>query len=69
MLAGPTSTGLAQPAQGALNALVDVTGGLLLHGQLEPGFTELLHLVGLHELRNRGIDHFNQAETQQQERL
>jgi hypothetical protein len=68
MLAGPTSTGLAQPAQGALHALVDVTGGLLLHAQLEPGFTELLNLAGLHELRNRAVDHLNQAETQQPER-
>jgi hypothetical protein len=57
MLVGLTSTGLAQPAQGALNALVDVTGGLVLHGRLDPGFTELLNLVGLHELRNRAIDH------------
>jgi hypothetical protein len=33
MLAGPTSAGLAQPAQGALNALVDVTAALICHGQ------------------------------------
>lgn len=68
MLAGPTSTGLPQPAQGALNALVDVTGGLILGSQPDPGFTELLNLVGLHELRNRAIDHLNQAESQQQKR-
>jgi hypothetical protein len=40
MLAGPTSAGLAQPAQGALNALVDVTAGLLLHSQPQPGFID-----------------------------
>jgi len=69
MLAGPSSTGLAQPAQGALNALVDVTAGLLVHSQPQPGFTGLINLAGLHELRNRAIDRFNQAETQRQERL
>jgi hypothetical protein len=40
----------------------------LLHAQLEPGFTELLNLAGLHELRNRAVDHLNQAETQPSER-
>lgn len=69
ILAGQSSTGLAQPAQGALNALLDVTSGLLLHSQPEPGVTELLNLAGLHELRNRAIGRFSQAETQHHERL
>ncbi|MGH3286184.1 MAG: heavy-metal-associated domain-containing protein [Streptosporangiaceae bacterium] len=28
----PSDTGLAQPAEASLNALIDVTGGLVLHG-------------------------------------
>jgi hypothetical protein len=44
-----------------------VTAGLLLHTQPQPGFTGLINLAGLHGLRNRAIDHLNQAETQRQE--
>jgi hypothetical protein len=32
ILAGPTSAGLARPARGALNELVDVTAGFFSHG-------------------------------------
>jgi hypothetical protein len=35
-----------------------------MNGQLAPSSTELLDLVGIHELRNRVIDRLNEAEGQ-----
>jgi hypothetical protein len=47
----------------------DVPAGLNCHGQLKPRFTELLNTTGLHELRNRAIDHSNEADDQRGDRL
>jgi hypothetical protein len=63
-LTGPSDTGLAQPAEAALNALIAITGGLAAHGPV-PGDPELhLNFLALHELRTRTIELLNQAEDQ-----
>lgn len=61
----PSVTGLAQPAEASLSALIDVTGGLVLHGG-EPTTVSAAHLnfLGLHELRKRAVGLFHQAEDQ-----
>lgn len=63
-LTGPSDTGLAQPAEAALNALIAITGGLAAQGPV-PGDPELhLDFLALHELRIRTIELLNQAEDQ-----
>ena len=44
------------PPKGALNPLLDITAGIICHGQPQSGRTELVDLAGLHELRNRATD-------------
>jgi len=61
-IAGPSDTGLAQPAQASLNALIDVTAGLVLHGGHPDDASILLNFAALHELRNRTWRLLDQAE-------
>lgn len=61
----PLDTGLAQPAEASLNALIDVTGGLVLHGGEKPDDSPVyLNFLGLHELRRRVVRLFQEAEDQ-----
>jgi hypothetical protein len=61
-LTGPSETGLAQPAQASLNALIATTGALIEHGPV-PGNPDLgMTFLALHELRKRTITLLNQAE-------
>jgi len=61
-LTGPSDTGLAQPAQASLNALIAVTGGLVTHGPVVDDPDLGLTFLTLHELRMRTITLLNQAE-------
>lgn len=65
VLIRPSDTGLAQPAEASLSALIDVTAGLVRHGE-RPGDSPVLHLnlLGLHELRKRAVRLLYQAEDQ-----
>ncbi len=62
VIAGPSDDGLCQPAQASLNALLDVTGGLVLHGGNpdDPGC--MVNFAALGELRNRTLQLFDEAE-------
>jgi hypothetical protein len=61
----PSDTGLAQPAEASLNALIDVTGGLVLHGGEKLDASPVyLNFLGLHELRRRAVSLFYEAEDQ-----
>ncbi|HVB44691.1 MAG TPA: DUF5677 domain-containing protein [Streptosporangiaceae bacterium] len=60
--AGPTTTGLAQPAEVSLNALLDVTCGLVMHGGHPESLDIHVNFLALHELRKRTIRLFDQAE-------
>lgn len=61
----PSYTGLAQPAEASLNALIYVTGGLVLHGGEKPDDSPVyLNFPGLHELRRRAVRLFHEAEDQ-----
>ncbi len=63
-IAGPSDAGLCQPAQASLNALLDVTGGLILHGgnAEDPGC--MVNFAALGELRNRTLQLFDEAADQ-----
>jgi len=60
----PSDTGLAQPAEASLNALIDVTGGLVRHGERPDDSPVYLNFLGLHELRRRAVRLFHEAEDQ-----
>jgi hypothetical protein len=62
VIAGPSGTGLAQPAQASLNALLDITGGLVLHGGHPDDSMIPLTFLALHELRIRALRLLDQAE-------
>jgi hypothetical protein len=55
MIGGPFDIGLAQPAQASLNALLDVTAGLVLDDGRPEDATILLNLAALDELRRRTL--------------
>lgn len=62
VIAGPSDAGLSQPAQASLNALLDVTVGLVIHrGQADDPGTAF-NFLALHELRNRALQLLSQAE-------
>jgi hypothetical protein len=61
-LTGPSETGLAQPAQASLNALIAVTGALIEHGPVPDNAGLVATFLALHELRMRAITLLNQAE-------
>ncbi|MGH3278055.1 MAG: DUF5677 domain-containing protein [Trebonia sp.] len=63
-LTGPSETGLAQPAQASLNALIAVTGALIEHGPVPDDPDLGIIFLALHELRKRTITLLNQAEDQ-----
>lgn len=63
MVGGPSDTRLAQPAQASLNALLDITAGLVLHGGPPDDAMILLNLAALNELRSRTLQLLGQAET------
>lgn len=52
-LTGPSDTGLAQPAQASLNALIAVTGALIEHGPVPDNAGLAATFLALHELRVR----------------
>jgi hypothetical protein len=60
-IAGPSYVGLAQPAQASLNALLDVTGGLVLHGGNPEDVGCMVSFAALGELRNRALQLFDEA--------
>lgn len=62
VIAGPSDTGPAQPAQASLNALLDITGGLVLHGGHPDDLMIPLSFLALHELRTRTLRLLDQAE-------
>jgi hypothetical protein len=62
VIAGPSDAGLAQPAQAPLNALIDVTAGLVLHGGHQDDLGVLLNFLALNELRSRTLRLLGQAE-------
>ena len=61
-LTGPSDTGLAQPAQASLNALIAVTGALIEHGPVPDNAGLVVTFLALHELRVRAIALLNHAE-------
>jgi hypothetical protein len=61
-LTGPSHTGLAQPAQISLNALIATTGALIEHGPIPDNAGLVATFLALHELRIRAITLLNQAE-------
>jgi hypothetical protein len=61
-LTGPSETGLAQPAQASLNALIAVTGALIEHCPVPDNPDLGVTFLTLHELRMRIITLLNQAE-------
>jgi hypothetical protein len=61
-LTGPSDTGLAQPAQVSLNALIATTGALIEHGPVPDNAGLVATFLALHELRIRAITLLNQAE-------
>jgi hypothetical protein len=61
-LTGPSDTGLAQPAQASLNALIATTGALIEHGPAPDNPDLGITFLALHELRIRTITLLNQAE-------
>jgi hypothetical protein len=61
-LTGPSDTGLAQPAQASLNALIAVTGALIEHGPVPDNAGLVATFLALHALRIRTIILLNQAE-------
>ena len=63
IIGGSSDTGLAQPAQAPLNALLDVTAGIVLHGGHPNDETTFLNLAALGDLRNRTMRLLGQAET------
>jgi hypothetical protein len=60
-IAGPSDAGLCQPAQASLNALLDVTGGLVLHGGNPEDVGCMVNFAALGELRNRTLQLFDEA--------
>lgn len=58
--AGPTDLGLAQPAMASLNALLDVTGGLVGHGRCSGELGIMANFLALDELRVRALRLFGQ---------
>jgi hypothetical protein len=61
-IAGPSVAGLSQPAQASLNALLDVTGGLVLHGGNPQDAGCMINFATLGELRNRTLQLLDEAE-------
>jgi hypothetical protein len=61
-LTGPSDTGLAQPAQVSLNALIATTGALIEHGPVPDNAGLVATFLALHEIRMRAITLLNQAE-------
>jgi hypothetical protein len=61
-LTGPSDTGLAQPAQASLNALIAVTGALIEHCPVPGNAGIVATFLTLHELRMWAITLLNQAE-------
>jgi hypothetical protein len=62
VIAGPSDAGLCQPARASLNALLDVTGGLVLHGGNPEDLSCMVNFAALGELRNRTLQLFDEAE-------
>ena len=63
-LTGPSDTGLAQPAEASLNALIAITGGLITLGPLPDDPNLHLTFLALHELRMRTITLLNQYQAE-----
>ena len=62
VVGGPSDTGLAQPAMASLNALLDVTGGLVVHGRHPDDPSACVNFLGLSELRSRALRLFDETE-------
>lgn len=59
---GPSDSGLAQPAMASLNALLNVTGGLVQHGPCPDDPVTGLNFLALDELRLRALRQFDETE-------
>lgn len=63
MVGEPSDAGLSQAAMASLNALLDVTGGLVQHGRRTDDELVNLNFLAVHELRVRTLQLFGKAES------
>jgi hypothetical protein len=61
-LTGPPDTGLPQPAQASLNALIATTGALIEHGSVPDNAGLVVTFLALHEFQLRAITLLDEAE-------
>lgn len=62
VIAGPSDAGLSQPANASLDALIDVTSGLVLHGGFPDDLGMSVNFFALAELRNRARQLLDEVE-------